>query len=133
MTAFSLRLTHGANAVSLLHGHTANTTVDRRSPHEILGITNGVHTPTWVGQPMRDAARALHERRPRRPGRGARRAAGSGSASTSCPREELWEAHQRQKLELAIFARGRLRSQFARHGESPATLEQLEEVLDPGS
>jgi starch phosphorylase len=48
------------------------------------------------------------------------------------PTEELWEAHQRQKLELAIFARGRLRSQFARHGESPATLEELEEVLDPG-
>ena len=24
-------------------------------PHEILGLTNGVHTPTWVGQPMRDA------------------------------------------------------------------------------
>ena len=25
------------------------------APHEILGLTNGVHTPTWVGQPMRDA------------------------------------------------------------------------------
>ncbi len=48
------------------------------------------------------------------------------------PTAELWEAHQRQKLELAIFARGRLRSQFARHGEAPATLEELEEVLDPG-
>ena len=47
------------------------------------------------------------------------------------PGEELWEAHQRQKLELAIFARGRLRSQFARHGEAPSTLEELEEVLDP--
>jgi glycogen phosphorylase len=47
------------------------------------------------------------------------------------PGSELWEAHQRQKLELAIFARGRLRSQFARHGESPTTLEELEEVLDP--
>jgi starch phosphorylase len=48
------------------------------------------------------------------------------------PTEDLWEAHQRQKLELSIFARGRLRSQFARHGEAPATLEELEEVLDPG-
>jgi starch phosphorylase len=47
------------------------------------------------------------------------------------PAEELWEAHQRQKLELAIFARGRLRNQFARHGEAPATLEELEQVLDP--
>jgi starch phosphorylase len=48
------------------------------------------------------------------------------------PTSELWEAHQRQKLELAIFARGRLRTQFARHGEAPGTLEELEEVLDPG-
>jgi starch phosphorylase len=43
----------------------------------------------------------------------------------------LWEAHQRQKLELAYFARGRLRSQFARHGEPPAALAQLAEALDP--
>ena len=47
------------------------------------------------------------------------------------PADELWESHQRQKLELAIFARGRLRSQFARHGEAPSTLEELEAVLDP--
>ena len=49
------------------------------------------------------------------------------------PAPDLWEAHMRQKLELAIFARGRLRSQFARHGEAPATLEELEDVLDPSS
>jgi starch phosphorylase len=130
MTAFSLRLTHGANAVSLLHGHTANTTWSQVTSHEILGLTNGVHTPTWVGQPMRDllerysnadlvtmddqpAARRFWERVSRVPSR------------------ELWEAHQRQKLELAIFARGRLRNQFARHGEAPSSLEELEHVLDP--
>ncbi len=130
MTAFSLRLTNGANAVSELHGHTANGTWHGIAPHEILGLTNGVHTPTWVGQPMRDilerytnadlvamddqpAARRFWDR------------------IGKVPAEELWEAHQRQKLELAIFARGRLRNQFARHGEAPATLEELEQVLDP--
>jgi glycogen phosphorylase len=131
MTAFSLRLTSGANAVSLLHGHTANATWQGVMPHEIQGLTNGVHTPTWVGQPMRDtlerytnadldamddqpADRRFWERIGQVPG------------------EELWEAHQRQKLELSIFARGRLRNQFARHGEAPMLLEELEEVLDPG-
>jgi len=130
MTAFSLRLTHGANAVSLLHGHTANATWNQVSPHEILGLTNGVHTPTWVGQPMRDllerytnadlvtmddqpAARRFWDR------------------LSKVPARDLWEAHQRQKLELAIFARGRLRNQFARHGEAPSSLEELEHVLDP--
>jgi starch phosphorylase len=131
MTAFSLRLTHGANAVSLLHAQTANSTWSGVAPSEILGLTNGVHTPTWLGQPMRDALERYtnadldamdEEPRSRR----------FWERTSKLPTDDLWEAHQRQKLELAIFARGRLRSQFARHGEAPATLEVLEEVLDPG-
>jgi starch phosphorylase len=131
MTAFSLRLTHGANAVSLLHGHTANATWHGVSPTEILGLTNGVHTPTWLGQPMRDAleryTNADFDAMDSEPAE--RR---FWDRVEQLPTEDLWEAHQRQKLELAIFARGRLRSQFARHGEAPATLEELEEVLEPG-
>src|SRR6187397_2346269 len=106
MTAFSLRLSHGANAVSLLHGHTANTTWSGVAPTEILGITNGVHTPTWLGQPMRDALErytnadldALDDQPAERR---------FWERIDQLPTEELWEAHQRQKLELAIFARGR--------------------------
>jgi len=133
MTAFSLRLSNGANAVSALHAETANATWDPVvGEQRILGITNGVHTPSWVGTGIREAmeryldadldalddtttAKRFWERIERVPGR------------------ELWEAHQRQKLELAIFARGRLRSQFARHGEAPMTLEELETVLDPAA
>jgi starch phosphorylase len=130
MTAFSLRLTRGANAVSLLHAQTANATWQGVTPHEILGITNGVHTPTWVGQPVREALErytdadfdTMDDQPPQRR---------FWDRIARIPAQELWEAHQRQKLELAIFARGRLRSQFARHGESPSTLEELEEVLDP--
>jgi len=132
MTAFSLRLTNGANAVSQLHGHTANATWVGVTPHEILGLTNGVHTPTWLGQPIRDALErytdadfdAMDD---------AHEADRFWERIAAIPDEDLWEAHQRQKLELSIFARGRLRSQFARHGEAPATLEELEEVLDPGA
>jgi starch phosphorylase len=47
------------------------------------------------------------------------------------PTADLWETHQREKLELAIFARRRLRNQFARHGEAPAVLDDLETALDP--
>ena len=130
MTALCLRMTHGANAVSQLHGHTANATWHEVSPHEILGLTNGVHTPTWVGQPMRDIleryTNADLETMDDQPA--ARR---FWDRIGKVPADELWEAHQRQKLELAIFARGRLRNQFARHGEAPSTLEELESVLDP--
>jgi starch phosphorylase len=45
--------------------------------------------------------------------------------------KDLWEAHLDQKRELAVFARGRLRNQFARHGEAPRTLEELGDALDP--
>ncbi len=132
MTAFSLRLTSGANAVSELHAVTANATWHEVSPRPIMAITNGVHVPTWIGNEMR----ALVSRHlevelddldaksdvPRFTGRIGR-----------IPADELWQAHLRQKLEFSLFARGRLRAQFARHGEAPAVLEELEEALDPGA
>jgi starch phosphorylase len=130
MTAFSLRLTNGANAVSKLHAATANATwssIDNR----ILAVTNGVHGPTWVGQPVVELlARHL----------GAdldQLDAGSRQDRfwerlSRIPSDELWEAHLRQKRELAIFVHGRLRSQLARHGESPAVLAEVDTILDPG-
>ena len=130
MTAFSLRLTHGANAVSQLHAHTANATWQGLVPHEILGLTNGVHTPTWVGLPMRDLyERYANANLVRMDDQVASRR--FWEHIDRIPTADLWEAHQRQKLEFAIFARGRLRNQFARHGEAPSTLEELEQVLDP--
>jgi starch phosphorylase len=129
MTAFSLRLTSGANGVSRLHSQTANATWQGVTQHPILDVTNGVHGPSWIGSPIvslledlgadlddLDAgmeAGRFWERLERIPGR------------------DLWDAHLRQKLELALFARGRLRSQFARHGEAPAVLAELETALDP--
>jgi starch phosphorylase len=132
MTAFSLRLTHGANAVSELHGRTANSTWAgiTGSESHILGLTNGVHVPSWIGSAVRDLleryldadfddlddqtqARRFWERMSR------------------VPLAELWEAHRRQKRELAMFTRGRLRNQFARHGEAPSVLGELEHSLDP--
>jgi len=129
MTAFSLRLTSGANAVSHLHGKTANATWQGITQHPILGLTNGIHGPSWIGSPIVELLEDLGanlddldasveagrfwERLERIPGR------------------DLWDAHLRQKRELALFARGRLRSQFARHGEAPAVLAELETALDP--
>ncbi len=129
MTAFSLRLTRGANAVSHLHAKTANETWQGIVDHPILGITNGIHGPTWIGtpiaEPLEDLGADLDDL----------------DASTQrgrfweridrIPARNLWEAHLRQKRELAHFARGRLRNQFARHGEAPSVLAELETALDP--
>ena len=130
MTAFSLRLTNGANAVSKLHAVTANETWKGIVAHEIQAITNGVHGPTWLGKPVEELfsryldadVSALD--------------AGSGQDRfwerlDRIPRADLWEAHLRQKRELAIFVHGRLRSQFARHGEAPSVLAEADTALDP--
>jgi len=130
MTAFSLRLTNGANAVSQLHAATANATWQGIPPKPILGITNGIHTPTWIGSPLRE----LLERYLGADLDNMDESTEAGrfwERMGRIPPAELWEAHMRQKRELAIFARGRLRSQFARHGEAPSALEELGQVLDP--
>jgi glycogen phosphorylase len=130
MTAFSLRLTHVANAVSQLHARTANATWQGVSPQPILGITNGVHAPSWVGDSVRDLfvrhLRADLDDLDGKPG-----SVRFWDRLDRIPAIDLWEAHQRQKLEMTIFAQGRLRSQFARHGESPEVLEEIESELDP--
>jgi starch phosphorylase len=127
MTAFSLRETNGANAVSHLHAETANGTWSDVVRSPILGITNGVHPPSWIGEPFRRLYEQL-----------------GGDLDNLDPQENsfwdrindipdslLWDAHKRQKLELAFFCRRRLQSQFARHGEAPSLLESLADALDP--
>jgi starch phosphorylase len=130
MTALSLRLSHGANAVSRLHAETANSTWHGTAPRPILGVTNGVHPPSWIGPAIRDLLErhldadldVLD--------------ADSGASRwwerlDRIPARELWEGHRRQRRELTTFARRRLRRQLARHGESPAVLAALDEVFDP--
>ncbi|HYC07343.1 MAG TPA: alpha-glucan family phosphorylase, partial [Candidatus Binatia bacterium] len=130
MTAFSLRLTSTANAVSQLHAVTANATWQAVAERPILGITNGVHVPTWLGTPVRELLEHhLDADLDDLDGKSDNRR--WWERLDRVPDAELWEAHQRQKLELALFARGRLRNQFARHGEAPAVLEELEHVLSP--
>jgi starch phosphorylase len=130
MTAFSLRLTNGANAVSQLHAQTANSTWQGVTDHGILGITNGIHGPTWVGQPIVELLSRYLDADLDQLDAGSRQDR-FWERLERIPAEDLWEAHLRQKRELAIFARGRLRSQFARHGEAPSVLAELETALDP--
>ncbi|RKD31291.1 alpha-glucan phosphorylase [Thermohalobacter berrensis] len=79
MTVAGLRLSRVSNAVSKLHCDTANKMwkhVDERS--DIIGITNGVHLPTWVDEKMIEAAEKG---------------------------ENIWETHCRNKNELIEFVR----------------------------
>jgi starch phosphorylase len=48
------------------------------------------------------------------------------------PDASLWQAHVQQKQALQAYAQVRLRRQLARHGEAPAVLAELADILDPG-
>jgi starch phosphorylase len=129
MTAFTLRLTNGANAVSKLHAATANTTWDPILRDDIKAVTNGVHTPTWVGTPVRELFEDIGADLDTMSDENAKKR--FWDRVSQIPDKRLWSAHQRQKLEFAHFARGRLRRQLARHGEAPDTLDALAQALDP--
>ncbi|HSL75692.1 MAG TPA: alpha-glucan family phosphorylase, partial [Candidatus Limnocylindrales bacterium] len=131
MTAFSLRLTNGANAVSKLHAATANSTWHSITDGRIIAVTNGVHGPTWVGQPVVELL-ARHLGADLDALDAGTRQDRFWERLARIPTDELWEAHLRQKRELAIFIQGRLRAQLARHGEAPAVLAEVQTILDPG-
>ena len=130
MTGFSLRLTNDANAVSQLHAETADATWTGIAPHHIRGVTNGIHVPSWMGSAMGETLQdALHANLDDLDAESEVGAFWERLDRVST--RELWDTHQREKLELAIFARRRLRNQFARHGEAPAVLDDVETALDP--
>jgi starch phosphorylase len=129
MTAFVLRLTGDANAVSQLHGATATATWEDVAGHPVRAITNGVHVSTWLGRPIR----RLYER-----------AMGTSLGTDLSDPElverlatvddfDLWSSHLQQKREFMNFAEGRLARQFARHGESPDELRQVDNALNPAA
>jgi starch phosphorylase len=130
MTGFSLRLTRDANAVSKLHAETADATWRGIAPHRIRAITNGIHVPSWAGNAMGETLeRVLHANLDDLDAEGD--VGPFWDHLDRIPSEDLWHTHMREKLQLAIFARRRLRNQFARHGESPSVLDDLETALEP--
>ncbi|MGD8485732.1 MAG: alpha-glucan family phosphorylase, partial [Chloroflexota bacterium] len=129
MTAFALRNTGLANGVSQLHGAVANETWSPIIDHPIFGITNGVHAPTWVGRHMRSVMAEL--------GGDLDHLETETEADRFWERmdqvkdQDLWQAHLWQKEALRTYATIRLRRQFARHGEAPEVLAELDDILDP--
>jgi starch phosphorylase len=135
MTAMGLRLANGRNGVSLLHGHTADDTWRKVTHSEIIGVTNGVHMPTWLGEKMRevfaksggtfDKATDLEISRTGQGGRG------RWEPASKIDAKALWQAHNDQKRALIEFARKRICEQHLRHGKGPGELKGDLAALNP--
>jgi starch phosphorylase len=130
LTALAIRFSRLQNGVSLLHGRTADGTWRKVAGQELIGLTNGVHMPTWLGPEMRALAESksaqFHNATifPKLDGSDWR---GITEASDS----EVWEAHRAQKERLIDFARRRIFEQKARHGEGPTPLREVLDQMNP--
>lgn len=130
LTALALRAAGVSNGVSQLHAEVSNRmwkdALGDRDP--IIGITNGVHTSTWLGTDLLELFN-------RHCGLGWRELVldqeDFGQQVLSLDDAAVWQAHLNQKDRLARFVRVRLRNQFARHGRSPDQLREVATQFDP--
>ncbi len=132
LTALGLRTTSRANGVSQLNGKIVDAMWRHLFPQipqghrAITGITNGIHSATWVGMDIR----RLFERHVGPDWQRRLLDPAAWEAIYQIPDEELWAAHQRQKARLGRFLRGRMRSQRARHGAAPDELRAVGNLFD---
>ncbi|HOW98473.1 MAG TPA: alpha-glucan family phosphorylase [Kiritimatiellia bacterium] len=133
LTALAIRMSSYSNGVSQLHGDVSNDMwrhLFPQAPHDskpIKAITNGVHVATWLGHDIRELVEE---------------SLGHGWQDRCCDPEfwqgvkkirddDLWAAHIHQKERLIRLFRHRLVEQFARHGNSPDEMREVERMLDP--
>ena len=133
LTALAVRTTSFTNGVSQLNAEVVNEMWQHLFDEPdtmggpVVGITNGIHSPTWLGREMR----LLIERHLGADWQELLLDPEAWVKVLDIPDEELWTAHQAQKERLGRFTRSRLREQFARHGHSPSALRAVAELFDP--
>jgi starch phosphorylase len=126
--ALAIRFASVVNGVSQRHGE-----IVTRDWHHLIGgqasaVTNGVHTPTWIG---RDAGRILVRNFGRHWPTRLLENGGLLEQARELPAGTIWRAHEARKQIFVRFARGRVRAQMARQGASPDDLRAVEHMLDP--
>ncbi|MAF10375.1 alpha-glucan phosphorylase [Candidatus Poribacteria bacterium] len=133
MTTFALRSSAAANGVSRLHG-----AVSREMWHKAWGetpvdeapishVTNGVHTPTWVGREVAD----LYDLYVGPRWRAAPHEPNTWERVASIPDAEMWRGHVRARERLVTFAqRDCARGLKARRAPT-SEIREAASILDP--
>jgi starch phosphorylase len=133
ITPLALRMSHASNAVSRRHGEVAREMwrplwPDRAVENVPIGyVTNGVHTTTWMAEPMQSLLNrhlgADWQQRLADPSLWDRIAA--------IPDEQLWKVRRQLRSELIAFARNRSVVDRLSRGEAPEYVEAAARVFDP--
>ena len=124
MTLLAIRASARVNGVSKLHAQVADAMWE--GPR-VEAITNGVHTPTWMGPELGGMLR-------RRLGLDVEHRfldPGFPDEILALPDDEIWTAHVAQKARLLTLVRERVLQQLARHGRSPEELRRVQGLLSP--
>jgi glycogen phosphorylase len=133
MTALALRTSAIVNGVSALHGEVTRAMWQSiwpdRAPHDVpvTFITNGVHVPTWVANPILDLFnRHLdptwleHHDEPE-----------FWERLLQVSDSDIWAARQALRSELFVFIRERLRQRWTAERIGPSRIVAGGAMLDP--
>ncbi len=133
VTQAALRMSRAANGVSRRHGQVSREMWAGLYPDRppdavpIAHVTNGVHVPTWIGNPMR-ALLARHLG----PDFLARAADPDTWAGVEgIPADELWAARRAQRTELVEFVRLRSTQDRLLRSDVREYVEAAARVFDP--
>ncbi|HEY9855045.1 MAG TPA: alpha-glucan family phosphorylase, partial [Stenomitos sp.] len=134
MTVLALRMARRANGVSKLHGEVSRSIWKELWPGvpvnevPISHITNGIHTDTWLAPEMAELLDAYAGN-----WRDHLTALESWDDVGKIPDEKYWEARRKLKVQMIEHVRDRVRAMRLRHGESPARIKEVEQILDPNA
>ncbi|HJR92845.1 MAG TPA: alpha-glucan family phosphorylase [Acidimicrobiia bacterium] len=128
MGALAIRFARVINGVSQRHGEIVTRDWAWLIGHDASSVTNGVHTPTWIG---RSAGRILRSQIGSRWASDLLEQPERMEEVAALPAKTIWETHTRSKESLARFAHSRLRRQFARHGAAPDELRAVDRLFSP--
>lgn len=133
MTILALRLSRQANGVSAIHGRVSRGMWQEvwpgvpKSEIPIRHVTNGIHTFTWMAPEIR----ALLEKQGGPMTEEDLAKAEEWKKRVSFKDKEYWTTHQKLKLQLLHFVRGKARTQRLRNGATPGEIRATDQLFDP--
>jgi glycogen phosphorylase len=133
VTEAALRMSRTANAVSRRHQEVARDMWHWLWPERELEavpighVTNGVHIPTWIGQPMRE----LLDRHLGTDWQARAADPATWAAVDAIPAHELWSARGRQRTGLVGFVARRSIADRLRRGDVRDYVDAAARAFDP--
>jgi starch phosphorylase len=124
--ALAIRFARVTNGVSRRHGEVVTADWQHLIGGPAQAVTNGIHTPTWVGREagallVRKVGRSWPTRLLENPD--------LVEEARSLPDSQIWSMHRRRKELFLTYARERIRTQLARLGAAPDELRAVDQLL----